>query len=230
MLRAIIFDFDGTVLDTEAPEYRAWQEVYAEYEAELALAAWARAVGGPADAFDPVEHLARLIGRPVERDVVELAQRLRARELTALESARPGVVALLREARETGLRLAVASSSHLTWVGDHLDRLGLAETFDTICTADDVRNVKPDPELYTLALRRLGVAAHEAIAVEDSPNGMLAARRAGLPCVVVPNDVTRHFDFPAPDARLDSLHDTTVDDIAALCIARSPNGRSRPTR
>lgn len=220
MLRAIIFDFDGTILDTEVPEYRAWQEVYAQYEVELALSAWAQAVGGPADAFDPVEHLAQLIGRPVERDVVKMAHRRRARELSASESPRPGVVALLREARESGLRLAVASSSHRAWVDSHLERVGLADVFDTICTADDVERVKPDPALYTLALRRLGVEPHEAVAVEDSPNGMLAARHAGIPCLVVPNDLTRHFEFPTPDALLDSLHGTTVDSLSALCASR----------
>lgn len=210
MLRAIIFDFDGTILDTETPEYQAWREIYRQHGADLPPAVWARAVGTSADAFDPVGYLEELIGQTLPRDAIEAAQFDRVRALIAGEVPRPGVVALLRAARERHLKVGLASSSSRAYVAAHLERLGLRGDFDILSARDDVERVKPDPALYLYALRRLGVAATEAIAIEDSPNGLLAARAAGLACLVVPNPVTIQFAFPADAIRRDSLDGVTL--------------------
>jgi HAD superfamily hydrolase (TIGR01509 family) len=111
------------------------------------------------------------------------------------------------------MRLAVASSSPRSWVGGHLERLGIIDHFDHLRCADDVRQVKPDPELYLAALAALGVAAHEAIALEDSPNGVLAAKRAGLFCVAVPNSLTRQMPLDHADRLVDSLADLPLQDL-----------------
>jgi HAD superfamily hydrolase (TIGR01509 family) len=217
MLRGIIFDFDGTILDTEMPWYRAWQELYGAHGAELALHEWAKVVGTSDEAFDPLTHLEGLMGRAVEREQAEEAVRQHALKLIGEERLRAGFTDLLDAAGERGLRIGLASSSSREWVHGHLERLGILSDFDAICTADDVCAVKPDPELYLLALERIDVQAGEAVAIEDSPNGLRAARGAGLACVVVPNDLTRMFAFADPHVRVESLSEVTLELLQALC-------------
>jgi HAD superfamily hydrolase (TIGR01509 family) len=198
--QALVFDFDGTLVDTETPWYQAAQEVYAEHGATLAFEAWARGIGTAAHAFDPWAHLQDQLGRPVDRALVRARYEARVRALVAEAPLRPGVARLLAEAARRGLRLGLASSSPRAWVLGHLERLGLTGWFAAVCTQDDVERVKPAPDLYLLALRRLGVAAEEALAVEDSPNGVRAAVAAGIRCVYVPNATTAAL--PAPEAAL----------------------------
>jgi HAD superfamily hydrolase (TIGR01509 family) len=216
MLRALIFDFDGTILDTETPEYLAWQEIYAQHEAELPVELWARAVGTH-DGFDPHTYLEECTGRTHNHAALAaLHPELTRARLSGLPP-RAGIRELLMAARMEGIRLAVASSSHRAYLRDFLARLELAAHFDTICAADDVARVKPDPALFLLALERLGVAAGEAVVIEDSPNGVLAAQAAGIPCLVVPNDLTRVFSFPAYGIRRESLAGVDLAFCAELC-------------
>lgn len=210
MLKAIVFDFDGTLVDTESPSYLTWQETYRAHGTELSMADWSRAVG-TSHAFDPARHLERAIGGPVPLSVFTERQRRRD-ELVAKEGLRPGVPSLLKEAKTRGLALGVASSSSLAWVNAHLKRTGISDAFQVIVGRDDVSRVKPDPELYLLAVERLGVAPSEAIAIEDSPNGAMAALAAGLLTVVVPNAITREFLFPEGVHRLAALSDLSLDE------------------
>lgn len=191
MLRALIFDFDGTLLDTETHEFRRWQALYARHGRELELADWQQGVG-TWGAFDP------WAGLGLAEDVRgPLSAELHAAILADIEASdlRPGVRGLLREARTAGLRLAVASSSDGAWVRRWLAQHALLDVFEVLATRDDVASVKPDPELYALALARLGLRPEDALAVEDSFHGATAAHRAGLRVVVVPNDVTRGQPF-----------------------------------
>jgi len=139
----------------------------------------------------------------------------------AQQPALPGVVAALDEARRLGLRLGMASSSSRAWVSGHLTRLGLLDYFEVLRCAEDVEAVKPDPALYRAALEGLGLAPHEAIAIEDSAHGVLAAKRAGLYCVAVPNVVTRGLDFSQADRVLKSL-----DEVPLAELVRGANGAS----
>lgn len=216
MLRAIIFDFDGTIIDTETPWYQAWQELYQQYQMDLPLSLWSQAIGTHGG-FDPLAHLESLVGIDLNGETITALHRRRAHELIALEPLRAGVWSLISKARQAGVKLGIASSSHLASVLPHLERFSLGGYFDAICTADDVERVKPDPALYTLALERLGATPQEAVAIEDSLNGALAALRAGLPCLVAPNSVTNHFTFPAEAIQLSSLETVDVPYLAALC-------------
>jgi beta-phosphoglucomutase-like phosphatase (HAD superfamily) len=112
-----------------------------------------------------------------------------------------------------GLKLGVASSSTSDWVKGHLARLGILERFDCIRCRDDVPNAKPEPDLYLAVLECLGVRASEAIAIEDSPNGLLAAKRAGLRCVAIPNSITANLDLGEADLLLDSLADVSLAEL-----------------
>lgn len=204
-LEAIVFDFDGVIIDTETPEYLSWREVFRSYGARLDWGVWSRLVGTRSEDFDLLDHLEKLVGRPVDRRAVEERRRQLDRELIQKAPLLPGVLEYLREARRLGLRLGVASSSSRRWVVGHLEGRGLLDYFDVVRTAEDVARVKPDPELYVSALEALGAPAERAVAIEDSPNGIAAARGAGLVCVAVPNPITRRMDLGGAHLRLESL-------------------------
>lgn len=217
-MKLIVFDFDGLILDTEGPVYDAWQELYAEHGLGLPLARWAECIG-TADTFDPCEDLATRVGRALDGATLLRRHRVRADALIAAQGVLPGVVERLDEARAMGLMLAVASSSGRTWVEGHLERLGLRGRFHTIRCREDVPRVKPDPALYRAVLEATGVAADDALALEDSPNGVLAAKRAGLACVAVPNALTAQLDLGGADLRLSSLAEVPL--ITLLARLRS---------
>jgi HAD superfamily hydrolase (TIGR01509 family) len=198
---AVIFDFDGTILDTETPEYRAWSEVYAAHGVELPLALWTEAIGRGHDTatFDPYGYLESLTGRRIDYASVRTRRRARFAELLALESPRRGIADWLEGARTLGIPLAVASSSDRDWVGGHLKRIGLRDYFDVLRCADDVVRTKPDPDLYLSACAALGARPERAIAIEDSPNGLRAAKAAGLFAVAYPNPMTADLALEIAD-------------------------------
>lgn len=197
MIRALIFDFDGTIIDTESLDYQCWCEIYREHGQELELEKWVAVVGTTYDRFDPVHYLESKHGQRLDRDALFRSQasclRSRASELQIGEPVRR----LISDAYAVGLKLAVASSASRAWVSGHLERLGLTRLFDCVRCRDDAERVKPDPELYRLALEGLRVAPDEAIALEDSANGVLAARGAGIRCVWVPNPITAEMRVEA---------------------------------
>ncbi len=213
MIRALIFDFDGLILDTEGPIYRAWVEIYQELGADLPLSAWEAWVGGSPQGFDPCGYLESQLGWAVDRETLTERASDREEELILLESALPGVEEYIADARGLGLKLGVASSSDCPWVYRHLERLGLKGHFDSIKCAEDVKNVKPSPDLYLAVLDELSVDPEEAIALEDSPNGITAAQAASLFCVVVPNPLTSQMPTDHADLRLGSLADLPVEDL-----------------
>jgi beta-phosphoglucomutase-like phosphatase (HAD superfamily) len=114
------------------------------------------------------------------------------------------------------VKLAVASSSSRAWVAGHLQRLGVLERFEVLKCSDDVERVKPDPALYRAACEHLGVPPARAVAIEDSPNGILAAKRAGLFCVAVPNALTGRLVLDAADLRLASLSELPLANLLTL--------------
>jgi HAD superfamily hydrolase (TIGR01509 family) len=210
VIQALIFDFDGTILDTETPEFEVWQGVYTHHGTRLELTEWAKGIG-TWDAFDPHAHLETLTGKSFDKDDLHTIVRGRVHEIIHALTPIPGVLDALENARARGLRLAVASSSSLDWVSDHLERLGLLGFFESLSTRYDVERVKPDPALYFHALEQLGLQPAQAVAIEDSPNGAKAALTAGLRAVVVPNAVTQTLVFPDGVTRLERLDWAALD-------------------
>lgn len=211
-LRALIFDFDGTILDTETREFQHWQALYREHERELHLHEWQRGIG-TWGAFDPWAGLPEHVQANREHVHAGLHERIVAD--IAAQDLRPGVREVLEGVKERGLALALATSSDRAWVTRWLEQHSLLSLFDALATRDDVRRVKPDPELYVLAAARLNVRAAECVAVEDSFNGASAAVAAGMRVVVVPNDVTRTQPF-APDwGRLDDGYERGLPGLLA---------------
>jgi len=205
LIRALLLDFDGLILDTEKSCFEAWQQLYATYDQTYALEDFLVIVGTTNDAHDPLTLLSQRIGCPLDRE----ASHARLRELQATRNhtlaPMPGVVALLDQAQQLGLRLAVASSSSHDWVESHLRRLDLRHRFEYLVNRVGSLRAKPEPDIYLQALRLLGLDAREALAIEASHNGSLAALRAGLRCLVVPNSITRSQDFSHTTLRRDSL-------------------------
>jgi HAD superfamily hydrolase (TIGR01509 family) len=212
MIRALIFDFDGLILDTEVPEYQSWAELYQAYGCALPLEKWAQCIGS-ADAFNPYEYLEQLLGQPVDRASVRSQRRNRFAELMADQTILPGVQDYITAAKGRGFKLGVASSSPREWVVGHLSNFGLVSHFDAIHCGDEVQATKPDPALYLNVLQALEIQAHEAIALEDSPNGILAAKRAGIFCVAIPNALTRQLSLNRADLQMNSLGDFPLAQI-----------------
>ncbi len=204
MIRGLIFNFDGLILDTELPDFESWQEMFVEHGASLPLAAWTPMIG-TASSFDLYDYLEQQAGRTIDRADVRERRRQRYHERVIAQAILPGVEACIRDAKQRGLKVGLASASSPDWVLGHLARLGLHVHFDTVKTSADVARVKPDPALYQAALDALGLDAADAIALEDSPNGIAAAKAAGLFCIAIPNTMTHDLDLSAADLRLTSL-------------------------
>jgi len=224
MIRALIFDFDGLILDTESAVYRSWQELYQAYGGHLDFSFWANIVGTVSNEGDYFDALEAQIGRPLERQSLGLKRYQRELELIASQPLQPGVEKYLQDARRLGLKIGLASSSTCAWVMGHLTQRGLIHYFDCLRARDDVHRVKPDPELYLSVLAGLGVQAEEAIALEDSPIGVTAAKAAGLFCVAVPNELTRRLSLEHADLRLNSLADLSLEALLRQVI-EARNGR-----
>jgi len=209
-VKAFVFDFDGLILDTEEPVYRSWLELYQEHGEDLPFDRWIQIVGSSNAAFDPRGHLEHRLGRALTQEALD--RRIERRtELVLAQAVLPGVVELADAALARGLRLAVASSSTCSWVDGHLQRLGIRERFACLRARDDVPSVKPAPDLYLAALECLDVAAGDAVAIEDSPNGVAAAKAAGMRCVAVPNVITGGLDLSAADLVLKTLEGATPE-------------------
>lgn len=223
-IKALIFDFDGLILDTETPHYHAWTSLYQSYGVELRLDRWLLDIGTHG-MFDPCADIEELLGRSIDHDLTRAERRAAHIALCEQEELRPGVLSLLEAGKQAGLRMAVASSSNREWLDRWLVHHGILDYFMCIRSRDDVQRVKPDPELFVSAAACLGVAPDECVVFEDSPNGMRAAAAAGIRCVAVPNSMTSQLEIPEVALRLESLADFPLAEL----IARLENiSLSRP--
>jgi HAD superfamily hydrolase (TIGR01509 family) len=207
VIKALIFDFDGLILETEGPSYQSWQTLYHSFGLSLPFSTWSSIIGTTQGVFDPASELKKKVQRQVDWHAVELQRQASEQALIESQPVLPGVLEYLQEGRQLGLKIGLASSSSCHWVMGHLARLNLVHYFDCIRAADDVRNVKPHPELYLSVLSSLGIRPAEAIALEDSPLGIQSAKESGVYCVAVPNPLTSLLDLGRADLQISSLAD-----------------------
>ena len=223
-IKAVIFDFDGVILETEGPIHQSWEELYQEFGLRLSMEVWASYIGTAEDSFDPLDGIEAQFGRLHDREGLALRRRQREDQLVLVQTVLPGVKDFLQDARNLGLQVGLASSSSCSWVVGHLERLELLEYFSVIRARDDVQRTKPDPDLYLAALTGLGVTVSQAFAVEDSPNGISAAKQAGLFCLAVPHNLTRNLPLDHADMQIESLSTVSLENL--ICeIERRLNGK-----
>lgn len=214
MLQALIFDFDGLVLDTETPEVLVWQAIYREHGFELPVHEWEKTIGGYGiSTFDAADHLAHLSQGRLDPVSMRARYRRESDALIASSHILPGVVEIIEQARESGVKVAVGSSSPHSWVDTHLKRLGIFGYFNPIICQDDVApgRTKPNPDIYLKVLEKLHLQNTEAVVFEDSLNGVEAARRAGIFVVAVPNPLTEKMGVRG---------DLTVSSLAELSLQK----------
>ncbi len=217
MLKALIFDFDGLILDTETPEVLVWQSIYREYGFELPVDEWAKTIGGYGISnFDAAEHLALLSQGRLEPAPMRTRYRRESELLIHASDIMPGVVNLIEQAREQGVQVAIGSSSPHSWVDTHAKRLGIFHYFKHIICQDDVApgRTKPNPDIYLKALEVLKVQNTEAVVFEDSLNGVEAARRAKIFVVAVPNPLTSKMGVSG-DLTVSSLANLSLQELQA---------------
>jgi HAD superfamily hydrolase (TIGR01509 family) len=217
VIEALLLDFDGLLYDTESAEYQAWNDLYARYGLELELGRWVReAIGRPpgTEGFDPVARLHELVGGELDVAALRTAGERGKRERLP-HRLMPGAPELLDAARARALRTAIVTSNDSANVRRHLARAGCTFRFDALISAEgDRERGKPNPALYLEALTTFGLGPEQAVALEDSPNGIAAAKAAGLLCIAVPNAVTRGAaGLEAADVVLESLAQVDLDDL-----------------
>lgn len=209
MIRALVFDFDGLILDTETPLIDAYGDVHATHGVPFDRGLFLRSVGHADYRFDPWHGFSP----HADRSALEEQRRVSKDARMLRQSILPGVIALLDAAREQELPVGLASNSEHAWCEPHLERLGLLDRFHFLACREDAASPKPEPDLYKLVLNRFGLRGHEAIAFEDSHTGSLAAKRANLWCVAVPNPSTEHHDFSHADLRVNSLAECRLAEL-----------------
>lgn len=219
---AIIFDHDGTLVDTETSDFRAWQMLYAEFGATISVERWAAVTVGHMNGYEPL--LVELIQQNGNGSLTTstLQQRLEALWSVTLEDVAlmPGVERLLTQLQSAGYPLAVATASDRAWVNRWLARFKLSSFFQTVATRDDITHNKPAPDVYLFAAAQLGVAPERCLVFEDSRAGLQAAKTAGMMVVAVPSQVTQSLDFSQADGVVASLEQVTPAWIEAFA-ARS---------
>ncbi|MBB6452687.1 putative hydrolase of the HAD superfamily [Salirhabdus euzebyi] len=211
MIKAVVFDFDGLIVDTESIWYEAYRDVLVDYGIDLQLEQFAKVIG----TNDTVlyDYIRKNSKKEVDRNVIEGAAHKVFHEKMGQPALREGVREYLNSAKRLGLKIGLASSSSRKWVTDYLKIFEIDHYFETIHTRDDVQFVKPDPALYLLAVDKLHVKPNEALAFEDSLNGMTAALNAGLYCVIVPNPVTSDLPFQDFHYRLQSMSECSLEKL-----------------
>jgi HAD superfamily hydrolase (TIGR01509 family) len=204
---AVLFDFDGVLVDTEWSIYQAWKRTFESQGHALPLEIYTRCIGTDFNTWSPKTHLEDLTGRDFDWHDLDARRQEEIMAGLANEDPMPGVVALLEKLSSISMPMSVVSSSSHQWVDGWLEKLGLLHHFKTTVCRGDAPCIKPKPDLYLTAAERLGVSPEDCLVIEDSLNGLKAAKEAGMSAWIIPNRVTECLDFSAADRVFRSLDD-----------------------
>ncbi len=224
-MRAVIFDFDGVVFDSETPLYNGWADAFQEYGADLEIDEWAMCIGTK-NAIDPIKLLVDKVAKfdPVKASQIlesggKLNEAVYKNVSIALKGSpklMPGVKSWLDRAIELDLKIGMASSSSLDWLEEHLSSLKIRHYFQVLVGADYPIKPKPSPDVYLKAIQDLEELPEDVFAVEDSPHGVNSAKRAGLRVVACPTHLTRYLNFDSADLIITRLDECSLDNVIEL--------------
>jgi HAD superfamily hydrolase (TIGR01509 family) len=216
-LMAVVFDFDGVILDSETPEFEAHRLIYEQCGIALTPDQWCDQIGIWVDGHAGrwFRRLSELSDCPPDLKTFEAEKRRLCQALVSYEPMR-GIRTLVEALSDARVPTAIASTSPARWVVAAVERAGLRDRFLTIVTADDVTRRKPAPDVYLEAARRLGVEPARAVAIEDSAPGIASARAAGMKTIAIPHWLTERHDLSAADLRVAHAGDLTVSILEAL--------------
>lgn len=214
-INGLIFDFDGLIIDTEIAEFQSWNQISKLFGIELPIDQWSAYIGTDG-MFNVFEYLEKKLNKMIDRDQLTILRLEKEHVLINSQPVLPGVRELIIEAKQNKVGVALASSAPNQWVTSQLKRVGLINYFDGINTREDVKAVKPSPELYLNALNGLAISRSNAIAFEDSPTGIQAAKEAGIFCVAVPNQLTARLDTSQADVVLPTLNGINLSTLNNL--------------
>ncbi|MGJ8697458.1 MAG: HAD family hydrolase [Verrucomicrobiaceae bacterium] len=204
--RALLFDFDGVILDTEWPIYETWRDLFISEGQDLPLETYIKCIGSDFNTWSPETHLEDLTGKTFDWPTINPARNVIIREEVGKLPAMPGILDCLQWASEAQIPCAVVSSSNHDWVDGWLNSLQLSHFFQESVCRGDAPKIKPAPDLFLEAAQRLGLAPQYCLVIEDSLNGLKAAHAAGNPVAIVPNRITSCIDFSAAEYQFDSLN------------------------
>lgn len=205
--KALLFDFDGVILDTEWPIYLTWLHFFQKHGQDLPLETYIKCIGSDFETWSPEKHFENLTGLSPDWEAFHITRNIEIRTEVAKLELMPGLKGCLELAKELGIPCVVVSSSQHSWVDRWLEELGVAEDFrDTVCRGDAPR-IKPAPDLFLEAVSRLGLPAEDCLVIEDSLNGMRSAHEAGCPVAAIPNRITKCIDFSPAEHQFKSLRE-----------------------
>lgn len=210
---AVVFDFDGLLMDTESTSLLSWEFEWHQWGLTLNRSTFFVDHGGDVTE-QRYARLAAEVGPRFDRDTSHRRRTAYRDRLHDDLDIAAGLREWFTEAGDIGLHMAVASSSPRRWLEQHLGRAGVLEQFEVIAAGDEVEWHKPAPDVYQLALKRLGMSADSAVAVEDTEHGVAAAQAAGLRCIAIPNPFVDTSRVNSADLVLTSAAELSL--VAAL--------------
>ncbi len=216
---AVIFDLDGTLIDTETADFEACKKLFHELGASITLEYWAEKVVGRTDGH---EDLLQELVQHTHNGLTKAELWLRIQELWTVTlqnvTLMPGVEDLLTQLRAADYPLGVATASDRKWATRWLTKFRLHSYFKTISTGDDVVHNKPAPDVYLLAAAQLGVAPRHCLVFEDSAAGAESAKAAGMTVVAIATPITKHLDFSHADSIVSGLNQVTTEWVKSLTV------------
>ncbi len=217
MLQAVIFDFDGTLVDTETAEFEARKAVLAKYDVPLSMEDWQHNIGLATNDFDPFQALVEKLGDDFNRTALNAQVSYAANNFVRKQPLLPGVTEIIDALIAADITIAVASNSPHSWVDNWLAFHGLLPKMATVVCRDDVEFGKPAPDIYNVVTARLGYAPETMISIEDSHTGVASAKAAGLQSIAVPLPFITGHDYSAADLHITSIADLTLEALHDLC-------------
>lgn len=203
--KAVLFDFDGVILDTEWPIYQTWLDLYRSEGQDLPIETYVQCIGSDFETWSPEKHLEELTGKSYDWGSINPARQIDIHAALENPIALPGVRELFERLHRSRVPIAVVSSSSHSWVDVWLEKLDLISMATTIVCRGDAPRIKPAPDLYLEAVRRLALPAADCLVIEDSYNGTKAGIDAGCQTLVVPSRLTNCLDFSIAHRVIGSL-------------------------